>query len=135
MVDFSLKAQYRRHRPDTLVYIKWYLQTFEWSKDIFLECCTTKAMHAESDREDRDIRDLMAKQHANEARYKTAAKRLRPVNQDRLKRSNQRGDLIRCENHFNCIKIHYLGYFLSSVRHFGSISMYAAEIGELLDKE
>jgi len=43
--------------------------------------------------------------------------------------------LIRRENHFNFIKIHYLTHFASHVRRFGSRSMYSTEIGELAHKD
>jgi len=77
----------------------------------------------------------MANQRANEARHDTATKRRRQVDQGRLERANQPTDLIRCENHFNFIKMHYLSHFASHVGHFGSISMYSTEIGELAHKE
>jgi len=77
----------------------------------------------------------MANQHANEARHNTAARRHRQVDQERLKRANQRADSIRHENHFNSIKMHYKIHFASHVMHFGSISMYSTEIGELTHKE
>jgi len=44
-------------------------------------------------------------------------------------------DLIRHENHFNFIKMHYLSHLASHVRHFGSISIYSTEIDELAHKE
>jgi len=77
----------------------------------------------------------MANQRANEARHNTAAKRRRQVDQEWLARANQPADLIRRENHFNLIKMHYLTNFASHVRHFGSISMYSTAIGELAHKE
>jgi len=43
--------------------------------------------------------------------------------------------LIRRENHFNFIKMHYLTHFASHVWRFGSISMYSTEIGELAHKD
>jgi len=77
----------------------------------------------------------MANQRANEARQNTAAKRHHQVDQDRLETANQRADLIRRENHVNFIKLHYLSHFTYHVRHFGSISMYSAEIGEQAHQE
>jgi len=78
---------------------------------------------------------LMANQLANEARHNTAPKRRWQVDQERLERANQPADLIRREDHFNFIKMHYLSDFASHVRHFGSIAMYSTEIGELAHKE
>jgi len=43
--------------------------------------------------------------------------------------------LIRRENHFNFIKMHYLTHFASHLRRSGSISMYSTEIGELAHKD
>jgi len=106
LVDFSLRAQYRSHTPDTLVYMERYLQTFRRTKDIFLEFRTSMATRAEANRQDRDLRELMANQRANDACHNTATKRRRQVDQERLERAHQRADLIRCENHFNFIKMH-----------------------------
>jgi len=57
------------------------------------------------------------------------------ADQERVERSDLRADLIRRENHFNFIKMHYLTHFASPVRRFGSISMYSTEIGELAHKD
>jgi len=135
LVDLSLMAQYRNHTPDTLVYMERYLQTFHQTKDIFLEFSASKATPAEANRRDWDLRELMAIQHANEARHNTAAKRCRQVDQETLDRANSRADLIRRENHLNLIKMHYLSHFASHVLHFRSISMYYTEIGEVVHKE
>ena len=40
-------------------------------------------------------------------------------------------DLLRWENHFNVIKVHYLSHLSSQVRRFGSISKYSTVISEL----
>jgi len=53
----------------------------------------------------------------------------------RIERSDREADLIRRENHFNFIKMHYLTHFASHVRYFESISMYSTEIGELAHKD
>jgi len=135
LVDLSLMAQYHSYTPDTLVYMERYLQTFHRTKDICIEFCTWKATRAEANHQDRDLRELIANQRANEVRHNTAAKRRRPVDQERLERANQRADQIRREQHFNFIKMHYLSHFAFHVRHFGSISMYSTEIGELAHKE
>jgi len=135
LVDISLMAQHRSHTRDTPVYMERYLQTFHRTKAIFLELRISKATRAEANRQDRDLREQMANQHANEARHNTAAKRRRQVDQARLERANQRAYLIRRENHFNLIKMHYLSHVACHVRHFRSISMYSTEISELAQKE
>jgi len=135
LVDFSLMAQYHSHTPDPLVYMERYLQTFHRTKDMFLEFRTSKAIHAEANRQGRDLRELMANQRANEAHHNTAAKRCRQVDQERLERANQWVDLIQGENDFKFIKMHYMSHFASHVRHFGSIWMYSTKIGELAHKE
>jgi len=131
LVDLSLMAQYRSHTPARLSYMESYLQTFYRTKDIFLEFRTSKATRTRADRQDRDLRELMADQHAKEVHHRTVANRRRQANQERVERSDQQADLIRCENHFNFIKMHYLTHFASHVRRFGSITMYSTEIGEL----
>ena len=123
VVDLCLMAQYRSHRPDTLVYMERYLQTFQRIKDIFPKFHTSKATRAEANCHDRDVRELMVNQGDNQARHNTSAKRRRQVDQERLARANQRADLTQGENHFNFIKRDYRGHFAFHVWHFGSISM------------
>ena len=57
------------------------------------------------------------------------------ADQESLHRVNQWVDLIRRENHFNFIKMHYLSPFSFYVRSFGSISIYSTEIGKLAYKD
>jgi len=135
LVDFTLMAQYRSHTPDTLSYMESYLQTFHRTKDIFLEFRTSKVTRAEANRQDRELTELMADQHAKEVCHTTVANRRRLADPERVERSDRRADLIRCENHFNFIKMHYLTHLASHVRRFGSISMYSTEIGELEHKD
>jgi len=135
LVDFTLMAPYRSHTPDTLSYMESYLQTFHRTKVIFLEFRTLKATRAQANRQDRELRELMADQRAKEVRHRTVAHRRRLADQDRVERSDRRADLIRRENHFNSMKMHYLTHFASHVRSFGSISMYSTEIGELAHKD
>jgi len=134
LVDFSLMAQYRSHTPDTLSSLERYLLTFHQTKDIFLEFRTSKATLVEANRQDRELRELIANEHAHEIRHTSVAKRRRQVDQESLQRVNQPADLIRRENHFNFIKMNYLRDISSHVRRFGSISMYSTEIGELAHK-
>jgi len=111
LVDLSLIAQCRSHTPETLVYMERYLQIFQRTKKIFLEFRTSQATRGEANGQDRDLRELMANQHANQARHNTAAKHRWQVDQERLERATQQADLIRRENDFNCIKMHYLSHF------------------------
>jgi len=101
LVDFSLMALYHSHTSDTVVYMESYLWTFHWTnlKDIFLEFRTSKAKRAEANCQDRDLRELMANQRANEARHNNAAKRRRQVDQERPERANQGADLISYQLH------------------------------------
>jgi len=124
-------AHYRSHTPDTLSYLESYLQTFHRTKVIFLEFRTSKATRAQANRQDRELRELMSDQRAKEVRHRRVANRCRLADQERVERSDRQADLIRCENHFNCFKMHYMTHFASHVPRFGSISMYSTEIGEL----
>jgi len=135
LVDFTLMAQYHSHTPDTLSYMESYLQTFHRTKDIFLEFLTPQATQAQANLQDRELRELMAYQSAKEVRYKTIANRCRLADQERVARSDWWADLIRHENYFNFIKMHYLTHFASHVRRFGSILMYSTKIGGLGHKD
>jgi len=61
LVDFSLMGQYRRHTSDTLSYMEKYLAIFHRTKDVFLEFRTWKATRTEANRQDREVRELIAK--------------------------------------------------------------------------
>jgi len=135
LVDFSLMAQYRSHTPDTHSYMESYLQTFHRTKDIILEFRTSKATRTRADRQDWEIRELMADQRAKEVHHRTIANHGRQADQERFERSDRRVDLIRRENHFNFIKMHYQTHFASHIWRFGSISMYSTEIGELAHQD
>jgi len=136
LVDFSLIGQYWSHTPDTLSYIESYLPTFHRTKDIFLEFCTLKATCTRADRQDRELKQLMAEPYAKEVHHRTVANSCRQADQERVeKRSNQLADLIWRENHFNFSKMHYLTHFASNVQLFGSILMYSTEMGELAYKD
>jgi len=134
LVEFTLMAQYRSHTPDTLSYIESYLQTFHWTKDIFLEFCTLKATRTQANHQDRELTELMAYQRAKEVHKRTVTNCSWLADQERVERSKGRADLIRRENHFNFIKMPYLIHFASHVQHFGSISMYSTKIGNLAYK-
>jgi len=135
LVEFTLMAQYRSHTTDTLSDMESYLPTFHGTKDIFLEFRTSKATRAQANRQNRELRELMADQCGKEVHHGTVANRRRLADQERVERSDRRADLIRRENHFNFIKMHYLTHFASHLRRLGSISMYSTEIGELAHKE
>jgi len=77
----------------------------------------------------------MADQRAKEVCHSTVANRCRLADQERVERSDRQADLIRRENHFNFIKMHYLTHFASHVQRFGSISMYSTKIDELAHKD
>ena len=112
-----------------------YLQKFDRTKGILLEFCTSKSTRAEVNRQERELRRLMANQLAQEAQHISAAQRRRQANLNRLQRVTWRADLIQRENHFNFIKMYYLSQFTSHVGHFGSFLMNSTKMGELAHKE
>ena len=89
LVDFTPMTQYCSHTPDTLAYMERYLQTLHQTKDIFLEFRTSKSTRAEVNRQDRELRRLMANQIAQEAHHISAAQRRRQADQNRLQRVYQ----------------------------------------------
>jgi len=131
LVDLTLMAQYRSHTLDTLWYMESNLQTLHRTKYIVLEFRTSKATRAQANCQDRELRELMADQHAKEVHHRTVANRRWLPDQERVERSDRQADLVPRENHFNFIKMHYLTHFGSHVRHIGCISMYSTEICEL----
>jgi len=82
LVHFTLMAQYRSHTPDTLSYRESYLETFHRTKVIFLEFRTSKATCAQANRQDRQLRELMADQRAKEVCHRIVANRRRLADQE-----------------------------------------------------
>ena len=135
MIDFTLMAQYRSHTLETLGYMETYLRTFHRTKDIFLEFRTTKAIRAQAERQDRELRERIANADRTTGAAGSAPNRRRRLDEARIERANQWAELIQRENHFNFIKMHYLNHFVQHVRRFGSVPMYSTDIGELAHKE
>lgn len=131
LIDFTLMTQYHSHTPETLRYMELYLRTFHKTKDIFLEFRTTKAIRAQAERQDRELRERIANAPRTRVGTGSAAKRRRLLGEARIERANQWAELIQRENHFNFIKMHYLNHFVQHVRRFGSVQMYSTDIGEL----
>ena len=128
-------AQYRSHTPETLKYIETYLQTLPRTKAIFLEFRTIKAIRAQAERQDRELRERIANVDRNAGAAGSAPKRRWRIGEARIERANQGAELILQENHFNFIKMHYLNHFVQHVGRFGSVPMYSTDIGELAHKE
>ena len=91
-----------------------YLQTFHRTKDIFLEFRTSKPSLAQANRQDWELRELRADQGAKEVHYRSIRNRGRLADHERVEMSDRRADLIRRENQFNFIKMHYLTYLPST---------------------
>ena len=128
-------VQYCSHRPGTLAYMEPYLRTFLSITDIFLEFPTTKAIPAQHESQDRELKDRIANAESNAGAAGCAANRHRRIGEARIVRANQWSELIQRENHFNFIKMHYLNHFVQPVRRFGSIPMYSTDISQLAHKE
>src|SRR5437660_78685 len=105
LIDFSLMAQYRSHTPETLSYMEKYLLLFHQTKDVFLKFRTSKATRAEANRQDQELREHMANQHARAPPSHSAAKHRRLADKERRQRIDQQADFIQRENHFNFIKM------------------------------
>ena len=69
--------QYRSNTLETLGYMEKYLQIFHRTKDIFLEFRTTKAIHAQAKRQDRELREQIANADRTRAAAESARNRCR----------------------------------------------------------
>ena len=108
-----------------------YLRTFHRTKDIFLDFRTTKAICAQAERQDRELRELIANADRTAGAAGSTPNRPQRMDEAQIERANQWAELIPRENHLNFIKMHYLNHFLQHVRRFGSVPMYSTDIGEL----
>ena len=135
LIDFSLMAQYRSHMPETLKYMEMYLRTFHRTKDIFLKFCRTKAIRAQAECQDQELREQIANAMRTAGAAGSTPNRRRRMDEAQIKRAYQWAELIQQKNHFNFIKMHYLNHFVQHVRRFGSVPIYSTDIGELAHKE
>ena len=111
-----------------------YLRTFHRTHDIFLEFRSTKAIRAQAQRQDGELRERNANADRTADAAGSAPNRPWPMDKARIERANQWAELIQQENHFNFIKIYYLNHLVQHVRHIGSVPIYSTDIGELAAK-
>ena len=104
LIDLSLMAQYHSHTPETLEYMETYLWTFYRTKDIFLEFRTTKAIRAQGERLDRELRERIANADRNAGAAGSAPNQHQRMGEARIERANQWAELIQRENQFNFVK-------------------------------
>ena len=104
-------AQYRSHTPETLEYMETYLRTFHRTKDLFLEFRTTKAIGAQAEHQDRELRERIANADRNAGAAGSAPNRGRRMGEARSERADQWAQLIQGDNHFDFIKMHCLNHF------------------------
>ena len=50
-------AQYQSHTGETLTYMEKYLETFHWTKDMFLEFQTSKATHGQANYQYQELKN------------------------------------------------------------------------------
>src|SRR5437588_6179725 len=135
LVDFHLLAQYKTHTETTLRYMQDSLETFHEEKGIFQEFRVGK-------RAKKGIENSVAKLaslHATETRARkasgeSAAKRQRVAVRHREQLVAAREDEASARAHCNCIKMHLLEHFGSTVQRFGSIPLFSTDISELAHK-
>ena len=130
LIDFNMMAQHRSHTPDTIAYMKEYLDQFHKMKDIFLEFQVTKRTQVKVDKQRKEIRC----QRALMCERVATSQRRRMRDHDRDEEGELRMDMIHSESHFNFIKMHLLSYFCDHIHQFGNIPMYSTEIRELAHK-
>ena len=104
LIDFSLMAQYYSHTPGTQEYMETYLQIFHRTKDIFLEFCTTKAIPAQAEHQDRELSERIVNTVRNASAAGSAPNRRQRMGEAHIKWPNQWVELIQWENYFNFIK-------------------------------
>jgi len=104
--------------------------TFHKMKDIFLQFRVTKHLRAKIDEQRRELRHDRPK--TRERNAPTKQRQMRDA--QREDETELPMDLIRCELHFNFIKMHLLSDFCDHLRQFGNIPMYSTEFGELAHK-
>jgi len=131
LFDFTMMAQYRRHRSDTIAYMEHYLDQFHRMKGIFLEFRVTKRTLGKVDEQGREIQHPRTQMSQPLAR----SKRRRFRDDDQEEEHERRMDLIDFESPFNFIKIHLLSHFSDHMPQFGNIPMYSTDFGELAHKE
>ena len=87
-------AQYCSHTPETLEYMETYLSPFHRTKDIFHEFRMTKAISAQAERQDQELREWVANADRNAGTAGSAPNRRRRIGEAQIERANQWAELI-----------------------------------------
>ena len=87
-IDLSLMAQDRSHTPETLEYMETFHRTFHRTKVIFLELHTTKAIRAQAERQDWELRERIANADRTAGAAGSAPNRRRRMDEARVERAN-----------------------------------------------
>jgi len=102
-VNFNMLAQYRSHMPDTIAYIKDYLDQFHAMKDSFFAFGVTK--HTEGKVNKKRMEIQWQRGLIREGAALSQGRRIGDDNWDEGK--EQRIDMINAESHFNLAKCIY----------------------------
>jgi len=131
LVDFNMMAQYQSHTPETIAYMKEYLDRFHRMKDIFLQFQVSKRTQAKVDKERKELQH----QHAPSNKRVVPSKRPQSLEDDQDEENDLRMDMIHMASHFNIVKMPLLCHYCDHIRQFGNIPIYSTEFGELTHKE
>ena len=127
LLDFTMMAQYRSHRPETISYMEEYATQFHKRKEIFLEFRISKPMQRKANESRKELR----RQRAQMRDRVPPSPRRRIHDDDREEENDQRMELIHSESNFNFVKMHVIGHFRDHIYMFGNIPIYSTEYGEL----
>jgi len=90
-------TQYHSHTPGDTQLHGTVSPDLSQTREIFLEFHTTKAVRAQAERQDRELRERIANAERTAVGAGSAPKRRRPLGEARIERDNQWAELIQRE--------------------------------------
>ena len=132
ITDFCLMAQYCSHIPQTIVYVKKYLQEFLQFVHIFREFRATKVDREEATKAAKELAEGQARQATIEQYFtRTAMERGKLSSVARQERQQLVHDILQ-QGTCNFPKLHLLTHYGVQIQDFGRLPQYSTEITEAL---
>jgi len=134
ITNFCLLVQYRSHIPETIVYMKKYLEEFHECMYVFQEFRATKADREEAARASKELAEGQARQATLEQYFMlTPSQRAKQAAADKDQRKQLVHDILQ-QGTFNFPKLHLLTHYDSQIKDFGTLPQYSTKITEALHK-
>ena len=134
ITDFCLIAQYRSHTPQTIAYIKKYLQDFHQFMHIFRVFRVTKADREEATKATKELAEGQARQATIEQYFTLTATQRGKLSAVAREERQQLVHDIPQQGTFNFPNLHLFTHYGAQIQDFGRLLQYSTEITQALHK-